>query len=173
MRPSLGNHSSARQRSRARIALRCACAPRSVRSLLTPARAALPIAASLPLSNSEFLSSNYGDLRMLNPDLPLLMRPSAAVEPTLIAHTSACPAPHSRAPRAFFRAARPRSPVPFSLPPLASSPGWGERKHILPIGDLSEAQVSETLQSLVERGDAMYAADPSSGHTYDIKSVVA
>ena len=137
-----------------------------------------PGAASLPLSNSEFLSSNYGDLRMLNPDLPLLMRPSAAVEPTLVAHTSACSLPrvaarlHSRLAPGLTRVLLSPS-SPRVLPSRSPAPGWGERKHILPIGGLSEAQVSETLQSLVERGDAMYAADPSSGHAYDVKSVVA
>jgi len=50
--------------------------------------------------------------------------------------------------------------------------GWGARKHIVPVGDMEPAQVAAKLQELVETGDAIFAADPSTGHTYDMKAVV-
>jgi hypothetical protein len=37
---------------------------------------------------------------------------------------------------------------------------------------MEPAQVAAKLQELVETGDAIFAADPSTGHTYDMKAVV-
>ena len=68
----------------------------------THARHRPSLSPSPPLSththtHSEFLSGNYSDLRMLNPDLPLLMRASVAVEPAIVAHTSESRYAYSRA----------------------------------------------------------------------------
>ena len=56
-----------------------------------------PLLSQHTHTHSEFLSGNYSDLRMLNPDLPLLMRASVAVEPAIVAHTSESRYAYSRA----------------------------------------------------------------------------
>mgnify|MGYP006082827169 CR=1 FL=1 len=79
---------------------------RDVLSLIIIAHARTPPSFPLPPpsslnththTHSEFLSGNYSDLRMLNPDLPLLMRASVAVEPAIVAHTSESRYAYSRA----------------------------------------------------------------------------